>query len=68
MYVLNRCFTIIPRADREIMMKIVARAIIDSLDHDAPARVLGIVYVPLMVSILNRIAFDGLKKMKRIYH
>jgi hypothetical protein len=45
-----------PEAERETMMRIVARAIIDSLDHDVPARVPGMTYVPLMVSILFRIA------------
>jgi hypothetical protein len=53
---LNRCFMMNPSADMEIITKIVARAIIDSLDHDAPARVLGTMYVPSMVSILFHIA------------
>jgi hypothetical protein len=56
MNVLNRCFIMNPEADKKIMIKIVARAIVDSLDHDVPARVLGMIYVPLMVSILDCIA------------
>jgi hypothetical protein len=56
MNILNRCFMMNPEAERETMMRIVARAIIDSLDHDVPARVPGMTYVPLMVSILFRIA------------
>jgi hypothetical protein len=57
MNVLNRCFIMNPEADKKIMIKIVARAITDSLDHDVPARELGMIYVPLMVSTLNGIAF-----------
>jgi hypothetical protein len=60
MKVLNRCFMMNPSADMEIIMKIVAKAIIDSLDHDAPARVLGTMYVPFMVSILCCITFQWL--------
>lgn len=43
-----------PRTDRKIMMKIVARAMIDSFDQDGLGLESGTTYVPVLVNILCR--------------
>jgi hypothetical protein len=54
---LSRCFNMNPRHDRKTMTKIVARAMIDSLDQDVLALESGTAYVPVLVNILCRIVY-----------
>jgi hypothetical protein len=46
-----------PRDDRKIMTKIVARAMIDSLDQGWLGLESGTTYVPVMVRLLYRIVY-----------
>jgi hypothetical protein len=49
-----------PRADRKIMMKIVARAMIDSFDQDGLGLESGTTYVPVMFRFLFRVVYWSL--------
>jgi hypothetical protein len=54
---LSRCFNMNPRNDRKTMTKIVARAMIDSLDQGGLGLESGMTYVPVMVRLSYRIVY-----------